>query len=231
MPKSPANEGPRLLRYSSHTAAATRPGPVVVGIDTSLTATGLASSEGWCRVIGYEDKKRPITKLPHAARLMQMRRVLDAVVEGIGAPDLAVIEGAALSRAGGGAHERGWLWWRVYEYLVDAGIPVGQMLPNHRTHYATGKGTGQKTVVVDAVARRWPDWQTGGNDNAADAVVLLSAGRDWLGHPVAEVPKLHRAILDKAMWPDEIDVARLRPGAGVTAEEIAAALDATERGT
>lgn len=231
MPKSPVSEGPRLLRYSSLTPAATRPGPRVVGIDTSLTATGLASSEGWCRVIGYEDKKRPITKLPHLVRLVQMRRVLDAVVEAIGTPDLAVIEGAALSRAGGGAHERGWLWWRVYEYLVDAGIPVGQMSPNHRIHYATGKGTGQKTVVVDAVARRWSDWETGGNDNAADAVVLMAAGRDWLDHAVAEVPKIHRTALGKAVWPEAIEASLRLPGSPVAAGWIASALDATELGT
>ncbi|WP_406321748.1 hypothetical protein [Streptomyces sp. NBC_00519] len=178
------------------------PGPSVVGVDTSLTATGLASSEGWCRVIGYEDKKNPITKMPHAERLFHMRRVLDAVTDAIGRPDLAVIETAALSRAGGGAHERGWLWWRVYERLTDAGIPIGFLTPNHRILYATGKGTGQKTAVVDGVARRWPQWQTGGNDNAADAVTLMAAGRDWLLAPIAEVPKTHRAAIDKATWPE-----------------------------
>lgn len=176
-------------------------GPRVVGVDTSLSATGLASSEGWCRVVGYQDRKRPLTKLPYGERLVQMRRVRDAVVEEIGLPDLAVLERPAPSRSGGGAHERGWLWWRVYEHLVDAGVPVGLVSPNQRILYAVGRGTGAKTVVVDQVARRWPQWQTGGNDNAADAVVLMAAGRDWLGKPLVVVPKTHRAAVDKAVWP------------------------------
>ncbi|MEU5834544.1 hypothetical protein ABZ820_12840 [Streptomyces diacarni] len=198
--------GPRLLRFTSAAGddVPGRDGPRVVGLDTSLSATGVASSEGWCRVIGYEDKKNPITKLPYPARLVQMRRVLDAVVDAVGRPDLAVLERAAVSRAGGGAHERGWLWWRLYEHLTDAGIPVGLMAPNQRIAYATGKGTGSKTVVVDQVARRWPQWQTGGNDNAVDAVVLMAAGRDWLGAPLATVPQTHRAAVDKAVWPEAV---------------------------
>jgi crossover junction endodeoxyribonuclease RuvC len=176
-------------------------GPRVVGVDTSLKATGLASSEGWCRVIGYDDKKNPITKLPHRERLVQMRRILNTVTAAIGHPDLAVMETAALSRAGGGAHERGWLWWRIYEWITDEGIPLGLVSTNQRILYATGKGTGAKTAVVDAVARRWPQWQTGGNDNAADGVTLMAAGRDWLGNPITDMPKAHRAAVEKAAWP------------------------------
>ncbi|CAL9433200.1 hypothetical protein SUDANB21_02093 [Streptomyces sp. enrichment culture] len=177
-------------------------GPRVVGVDSSLTATGLASSEGWCRVIGYDDKKNPITKLPHLERLSALRRLLDTVMGAIGRPDLAVMEGAALSRAGGGAHERGWLWWRIFERLTDDGVPVGFLSTNQRILYATGKGTGPKTAVVDAVARRWPQWHTGGNDNACDAVTLMAAGRDWLLAPVTSVPKTHRAAVEKATWPE-----------------------------
>jgi crossover junction endodeoxyribonuclease RuvC len=177
-------------------------GPRVVGVDTSLTATGLASSEGWCRVIGYVDKtkKNPISKLPRVERLAHMNVLLDTVMAAIGRPDLAVIEGAALSKAAGGAHERGWLWWRVFERLLDAGIPTGVVSPNQRIHYATGKGTGSKGAVLDQVARRWPQWQTGGNDNAADAVVLMAAGRDWLRAPIGDVPKLHRKAVENADW-------------------------------
>ncbi|WP_327594618.1 hypothetical protein [Streptomyces chartreusis] len=181
-------------------------GPRVVGVDTSLTGTGLASSEGWCRVIGYVDKtkKHPISKLPRLERLAHMNVLLDQVMAGIGRPDLALMEGAALSRASGGAHERGWLWWRVFERLLDAGVPTGVMSTNQRLLYATGKGAGSKTVVLEQVVRRWPQWQTGGNDNAADAVVLMAAGRDWLRHPICAVPKTHRKAVDGADWPQDV---------------------------
>lgn len=178
-------------------------GPDVVGLDTSLTGTGIASSRGWCEVVGYDgSKKEPITSLPHLRRLAAMRSVCDRVLDMVGTPDLVVLELPAPSRSGGGAHERAWLWWALYGQLTDRGVPLGLMSPNQRMQYATGKGSAAKTVVVDAVARRWPAWTTAGNDNAADAVVLMAAGRDWIGHPVASVPQTHRQAVVKATWPD-----------------------------
>lgn len=185
--------------------------PTVVGLDHSLTGTGIASSLGWCEVIGWVDgekdpatgvKRPPITKLAHAERRTAMRWVRDGVLEMVGVPDLVVLELPAPSRSGGGAHERAWLWWELHNALTDRGIPVALMTTNQRMLYATGKGNAAKTVVVDAVARRWPDWATEGNDNAADAVVLMAAGRDWLGEPVATVPQTHRKAIEKAVWPD-----------------------------
>jgi len=178
--------------------------PTVVGIDPSLTGTGIASSNGWVDVIGY---KRPrakdpgITQLPHADRAAAMRTLLDQVLETIGTPDLAVIELPAVSRSGGGAHERGWFWWQLHNQLHNRQIPIGLLTPNARALYATGKGNAPKNLVVDSIARRFPQWATEGNDNAADAVALMAAGRDWLGAPITDLPKTHRAALDAATWP------------------------------
>ncbi|MFF7795601.1 hypothetical protein [Streptomyces sp. NPDC007991] len=178
--------------------------PVVIGIDPSLTGTGIASSNGWCEVIGYKKhrtKDPGITQLPHADRIRAMRDLLAQVRTAIGCPDLAVMELPAPSRSGGGAHERGWFWWEIYFYLTSSYIPVGLLTPNARALYATGKGNAPKNLVVDNIARRFPDWATEGNDNAADAVALMAAGRDWLGAPITDLPKTHRAALDKATWP------------------------------
>ncbi|MFB7592393.1 hypothetical protein [Streptomyces sp. NPDC056169] len=176
--------------------------PTVVGIDTSLTATGIASSSGWCQVVGWTDKKRPLTKLSHPERAAALQHVRTLVLDTIGRPDLAVLETPALSRTGGGGHERGWLWWEVYSALTARGIPVGLMSTNQRMLYATGKGAATKNLIVDAVARRWPTWPTNGDDNAADAVVLMAAGRDWLGHTLTPMPQTHRAAITKATWPE-----------------------------
>ncbi|MDT0377300.1 hypothetical protein RM572_00730 [Streptomyces sp. DSM 42041] len=186
-------------------------GPTVVGVDSSLTATGLASSRGWCNVTGHTDKKNPLTKMPHPARLAAMRLVRDDVLHHIGRPDLAVLETPAPSRSGGGSHERAWLWWELYAHLTDQEIPVALVSTNQRMLYATGKGAASKSAVVDAVARRWPAWITGGDDNAADAVVLMAAGRDWLGHPLTTMPKAHRAAITKATWPDHALTPAPRP--------------------
>lgn len=174
----------------------------VVGVDTSLTASGLASSHGWCRTVGYSDAKNPITKLPVRQRLTALEGVRADVLCAIGTPALAVMETAAYSRAGGGGHERGWLWWEVYGGLVRAGVPVALMDPRQRMLYATGKGNATKSAVVDAVARRWPAWETAGDDNQADGVVLMAAGLDWLGQPLVKMPATHRRALERAEWPE-----------------------------
>lgn len=182
----------------------------VIGLDPSLTGTGVASSLGWCEVVGYVPRTNPatgkredhITKLPHRERRDAMRDVRDRVLTAVGCPDLVVMELPAPSRAGGGAHERAWLWWELYRSLDGGYIPVALMPNNLRALYATGKGNASKTAVVDAVARRWPQWTTDGNDNAADAVALMAAGKDWLKQPIGTVPQTHRKALEKTIWPD-----------------------------
>lgn len=183
-----------------HTSA-----PTVIGLDPSLTATGIASSDGWCEAIGYQKartKDPGITTLPHPARRHAMLDVRDRITEQIGTPDLVVMETPAFSRSGGGAHERAWLWWELYGYLDTNHIPTALMGTGQRCTYATGKGNASKEAVVDAVARRWPAWETQGDNNLADAVVFMAAGLDWLSHPITTVPKTHRAAIDKAIWPD-----------------------------
>lgn len=183
--------------------------PSVIGLDLALgsaqsTGTGIASSLGWCESVGYPDRKkkgRELSNLPHPERLHALVRLREAITTEIGRPDLVVMELPAPSRAGGSSHERAWLWWEVYRWLSGGGIPVALLTPNQRALYATGKGNAPKNAVVDAVARRWPMWDTGGDDNLADAVVLMAAGRDQLGHAIADMPKANRAALDKAVWP------------------------------
>jgi len=187
-------------------AATTAAGPRVLGLDLSLTATGIASSLGWCRAIGYTDKKNPITKLPHARRLTAMRAVRNGVIHEIGRPSLAVLELPAPSRAGGGAHERAWLWWEIYEYLLANEIPVGLLGTGQLKLYATGSGNADKQKVVDQVARRWPRWETFGDDNCADAVALMAAGLHWLGVPLAVMPERNGRVLDNCLWPDREQV-------------------------
>jgi crossover junction endodeoxyribonuclease RuvC len=178
--------------------------PVVIGLDTSLTATGVASSRGWSELVGYTDRKNPITKLSHLQRLAAMLDLAARITLAVGRPDLVVLEAPSLASKGGGGHERGWLWWEVYRRLTSREIPIALLAPSQRMLYATGKGAASKAAVVDAVARRWPDWTTNGDDNLADAVVLMAAGLDHLGHPLAELPKAHRAALDKATWPTAV---------------------------
>lgn len=191
--------------------------PVVIGLDTALgsassSGTGIASSTGWCEAIGYPDRKkkdRAISGLPHKERLNELTQLVGRITLTIGTPDLVVMELPALSRSGGGTHERGWLWWELYRWLTHHSIPVGLMTPNQRALYATGRGNADKGAVINAQARKWPAWDTGGDDNLADAIVLMAAGRDWAGHPICPVPKVNRAAVDKAVWPADFTIPNL----------------------
>lgn len=198
------------LAYLPPPPTATAVTPVVVGVDPAIgsassTGTGIASSNGWCDSVGYPDRKkkgRELTKLPHRERVRELVQLRDRITATIGCPDLVAMELPAPSRSGGGSHERAWLWWEIYRWAQSSYLPVALLTPNQRALYATGKGNADKKAVVDAQARRWPEWTTGGDDNLADAIVLMAAGRDWLGHPLVVMPKSHRAALDKAIWPE-----------------------------
>lgn len=184
--------------------------PVVIGLDPAIgsassTGTGLACSGGWCESVGYPDRKRKdlaFSTLPHRDRLAQLTQLAGRITLAIGHPDLVVMELPAPSRTGGGSHERAWLWWELYRWLDRHDIPVALLTPNQRAKYATGRGNAGKPAVVDAQARRWPAWETDGDDNLSDAVVLMAAGRDYYGHPVGTVPATHRTVLDAVAWPE-----------------------------
>lgn len=172
--------------------------PRVVGLDMSLTATGIASSLGWCRCVG----RSKITTAPLLVRMAAVGELVDAILRHTGSPDLVVVEVPAFSRSGGGALERDALWWLVVRALIGRGIPVAEVFNQQRMRYATGRGRADKGAIVDAVARRWPMFDTGGNNDLADAAVLAAMGVDHLGHPMAVVPMSHRMALTGVRWPD-----------------------------
>lgn len=172
--------------------------PNVVGLDLSLTGSGIASSLGWCCSVGITG----ITSKPLMRRVELVDALVSEIMTQIGKPDLIVVEVPAFSRSGGGALERAALWWTVVARLVRSETPVAEAFNQSRMRYATGKGRADKSAIVDAVARRWPSYVTGGDDNLCDAVVLAAMGADHLGSPLAEMPQTHRAALGTVRWPE-----------------------------
>lgn len=170
-----------------------------VGIDLSITATGLASSDGKSRIIG----SKGITTLPLADRVEALKNLRFDIVSWVTSqePKLVLIEAPAFSRAGGGAVERHFLYLDVIDHILGRGIPLVEVTTNQRMTYATGKGQASKNAIVDAVARRWPQFETGGNDNLCDAIVLAAMGAERLGQPLAIVPRSHSAALLRIAWP------------------------------
>jgi Holliday junction resolvasome RuvABC endonuclease subunit len=174
--------------------ASAGPRPRVLGVDPSLTCTGLAGD-------GWTDAIKPAAKLRGHQRLAF---ILDRLADFTRHADLVVIEGPAYGSQARerqqGQHERGGLWWLITHSLWVRCTPLAVVPPNKLKQYATGKGVASKDDVIREVVRRF-DWFTGDN-NQADALALAAMGFDWLGHPMVAMPAKHRAALDGCDWPD-----------------------------
>lgn len=185
-------------------AAGVRQGrqPRVIGIDPSLTATGIASSLGWCRRIGQDD----VTKLPVWARADALVDLADRIVEEVGDAELVVAERVAAAKAYGGASERAGLFWLIARRLRSREIPFVEATPQHGKIYATGNGNASKKQVIAGVRHWWPHYSIGSDDNLADAVTFCAMGADELGHPLAAepMPATHRRALAGVTWPWDV---------------------------
>ncbi|MDX3559042.1 hypothetical protein PV729_46625 [Streptomyces europaeiscabiei] len=166
----------------------------MIGLDLSLTCTGVAG-EGWTDII------RPKVGLRGHPRLAF---IIDRVTEHIGGADLVVIEGPSFG--GGVAHRHedlAGLRVMVRHACWRRGIPYAVVPPSCRALYATGKGSGSKGAVRDAVRTRYGVECDGpGRYDQADAYTLLAMGLHHLGWPLSVVPDNNRRGLDGGQWPD-----------------------------
>lgn len=174
--------------------------PTVVGIDPSLTCTGL---------VVLTDDRRPFhTSFKSAVkkddtlymRKQRLRRLAAEIVNftmGM-QPDLVVIEGPSMASKFGHPHDRSGLWWLLVSELQ---VPVMEVAPTVRMKYGTGKGNAAKDDVLTAVVRRYPAIEVQGNDQA-DALILAAIGRRMMGYPIEDsLPTTHLDALKKLVLP------------------------------
>jgi crossover junction endodeoxyribonuclease RuvC len=172
---------------------------VVVGLDLSLTATGVAVPSG-VRTLPSRGKA-DANLAERCARLTQLRLRVDMALAELTPPGLVVLEAPSYGSSNGHQHDRSGLWWGVVSWLLQSGVPVAEVPPALVKKYATGKGNATKDEVLAAVVRRYSDVEVR-NNNEADALVLRAMGCDWLGQPLADVPKANRDALAKVAWPE-----------------------------
>jgi crossover junction endodeoxyribonuclease RuvC len=181
--------------------------PTVVGLDLSLTSTGVAILSGGQPVLFTASAKANGKDV--ASRVDRLDTLASDIVERIAAlerwPHLVVVEAPAFSRTTGQQHERSGLWWlTVREFVVEYGLDVVEVSPTTRARYATGRGNASKDTVLAAAIRRYPWSDIAGNDTA-DALVLAAMGRRWLGHPVEDsLPQAHLAAMGGVTWPQQV---------------------------
>lgn len=170
--------------------------PHVVGIDMSLTSTGLACNHDTTTIRTTGHKGDSITE-----RSWRLRQIAGEILAWAAKADLVVIEGPAFTSQHGSMHDRSGLWWLVVDRLVRGEIPLAVMPPANLKKYATGAGNAKKDAVMLAIARRFPMFTVTGND-IADAIGLMAAGLDHLGCPLVILPDAHRKALAPIDWPE-----------------------------
>lgn len=158
-----------------------------VGIDLSLASTGLAVAVDG-RLVGMKNVKtsgkKGDTYPDHMPRILE---VVDRVNTWLadaaaihGPLNRAVIEAPSYGSKFGNAHERAGVWWRVYEHLWSAEVPITVMAPASRAKYITGNGKADKKEVLLAARERWGEEIP--NHDIADAVgMAMWAQEDALG--------------------------------------------------
>lgn len=164
----------------------------IVGLDLSLTSTGVATPSGTQTVK---------SRAKGMERLYELRRAaLDYAMDPERA-GLVVIEGYSMGtqRQASHAHALGELGGVVRLALWERGLPYVDVPPATLKRFATGKGNAPKDqVLVAAVKRSGIEFAT--NDEA-DAWWLRALACEAYGEPIVDVPAAQRAVVSAVSWP------------------------------
>lgn len=176
---------------------------VVVGLDLSLTGTGLAA------ITTHGDvHTRLLTSKPAGdtveARAHRLAGLAEQIVHWCTGADLVCIERPAYSSNSGSVTDRAGLWWLVCARLIRGlRVPVVDVVNNHLKVYATGKGNAGKDAVLAETVRRYGLLvPTLADNNEADSLQLAALGWHHLtGAPLVDLPQTHIRALAAIKWP------------------------------
>ena len=158
--------------------------PLVVGLDLSLTSTGIAHVDGRVNCI----KARGVGP----ARIEEIRAT---VMFGVDVDaELVVIEGYSHGSHLAYAREMGELGGVVRNALWRARIPYLDVAPNTLKKAATGNGRASKYDVIKAAERKLGYDDT--SDDEADALWLQAIGRELLGFSPCEWTKAQAEAIE-----------------------------------
>lgn len=160
----------------------------VLGIDPSLTATGIAYPDGTLTTIGGDAKHgdHRLTRIYQA--------VATAAVTGA---DLAVLEDLPTHAHGAGI--TGMAQGVIRLALQTSSVPYVTVAAATLKKYATGSGAATKADMRMALFKRATlDVR---DDNQCDAWWLRAMGMQHLGQPLLVLPATHLAAMTKVAWP------------------------------
>jgi Holliday junction resolvasome RuvABC endonuclease subunit len=156
----------------------------VVGLDLSMTATGVCDADGRCTTI------KPTQ--PGDERLVYIAAL--TAVAGRGA-DLVVIEDLPTHAHSAGI--TGMVHGAARLVLLNQKTPYVLLPPASLKKFATGRGNAGKPEMAVALYKRLALELA--DDNQVDAAWLRIAGLQLLGEPVVELPAAQVAALDKVL--------------------------------
>ena len=161
--------------------------PRVIGIDPSLTATGVATHTGATATIrGLADEGDN--------RLHKLAVCMRDLLVGV---DLAVVEDLPTNAQGAG--KTGMAQGVIRLACIEADVPYVTVTAATLKKYATGNGGADKPDMRMALYKR-----TGldlRDNNQVDAWWLRALGLHGLGCPVVQLPKTHLDALVKVAFP------------------------------
>lgn len=162
----------------------------IIGLDLSLTGTGIARFDGSTITVKTRDKDGDL-------RLLHIQDAVQEVLQpGI---DLAVIE-APLTHGAHSLHIQGMVHGVVRAVLMKNHVPYALISPPTLKAYATGKGTAKKADMILAAYKR--AGREFDDDNQCDAAWLRWAGLDHFNCSEVVMPLAHRKKLDVVKnWP------------------------------
>ena len=172
----------------------------IIGIDPSLTATGIATIDTATGHIHTHTISTTPTSKDIKNRIHRFEKITTAIRDIIrdgDHPALIAIEGPAYgSHSAAGTWDRAGLWWHIANHAA-LGIDIIEIPPATRCRYATGRGNAAKDVVMISAVRRYPAADITDN-NQADAVILAAIGARLAGHPIDDpLPMANQTALTK----------------------------------
>ena len=189
----------------------------VLGIDTSLTATGLAridfvrpsaelaergNTPGWTHVISTATvgAPKPTKDRSKQAMCVRVNALIDQIEGCFSAPgetpDAVGMEALAYGARGDSAWVLPWVFGRVIELTVEYAVPLYIVGTTARAKFATGKGNADKDTVLLAAARQFPQAELR-NNNEADALIVGAVVCQKLGRPILPVTAYRTEVLAK----------------------------------
>lgn len=174
--------------------------PKYVGIDTSLTNTGVVTYDTGTKqkvVVSFSSPNKGNSIAHKHERLITLAGKVFRVATDGGLPELVAIEGPAYSSSTGKVWDRAGLWWYVTRMFIEYGCPVIEVPPTVRSKYGAGNGRAGKDEVLLAASRTYPDFDIKNNDEA-DALLLCAFAARLSGNPFdGDLPKAKLEAITK----------------------------------